>query len=133
MRKTRSPRDAKWLSPRGRQIMDIVYRLGSATAADVHAAMPDAPTYTSVRGLLRVLVEKGVLSYREDGPRYLYEPVRPRESTGLSHLNEVIQSFFGGSPSDAVAALIGDTRKSLSDAELKRLKDVIDRAKRKGK
>lgn len=133
MRRARPPRDTNWLSPRGRQIMDIVYRLGSATAADVHAAMPDAPTYTAVRGLLRVLVEKGVLSYREDGPRYVYEPKSPRESTGLSHLNQIIQSFFGGSPSDAVAALVGDSRQSLSDEELRRLKAVIDRAKRKGK
>jgi predicted transcriptional regulator len=109
--------------------MAIVYRLGSATAADVHAAMPDAPTYTSVRGLLRVLEKKGLLTHREDGPRYVYEPAQPREATGVSYLNQVIRSFFGGSPSDAVAALVGDARRPLTAAELRRLQDIVDRAR----
>jgi predicted transcriptional regulator len=109
--------------------MDIVYRRGAATAAEIHAAMPDAPTYTTVRGLLRVLETKGLLTHREDGPRYLYEPVAPREQMGTSYLVQIARSFFGGSASDAAAALLGSVSKPLTPDEIRRLEDVVSRAR----
>jgi predicted transcriptional regulator len=119
------------LSKRERQIMDIVYRLGKATAADVHAELPDAPTYTTVRGLLRVLEEKGHLVHEEDGPRYLYSAATPRQEAGVSLLSHVVRTFFDGSASKAMAALLGSGGAELSDADLARLEEVI-RRKREG-
>jgi predicted transcriptional regulator len=115
------------LSKRERQIMDIVYRLGKATAADVHADLPDAPTYTTVRGLLRVLEEKGHLVHEEDGPRYLYSAATPRQEAGVSLLSHVVRTFFDGSASKAMAALLGSGGTELSDADLARLEEVIRR------
>jgi predicted transcriptional regulator len=119
------------LSKRERQIMDIVYRLGKATAADVHAELPDAPTYTTVRGLLRVLEEKGHLVHEEDGPRYLYSAATPRQEAGVSLLSHVVRTFFDGSASKAMAALLGSGGAELSDGDLARLEEVI-RRKREG-
>src|SRR5215216_5088815 len=102
------------LSRRERQIMDVVYRLEQATAADVHAALPDAPSST-VRGLLRILVEKGQLSYRQEGRRYVYVPATPRPDAGLSHLRHVVRTFFAGSATDAMASLLGPGTAQLSD------------------
>ena len=111
--------------------MDIVCRLGKATAADVHAELPDAPTYTTVRGLLRVLEEKGHLVHEEDGPRYLYFAATPRQEAGVSLLSHVVRTFFDGSASKAMAALLGSGGAELSDADLARLEEVI-RRKREG-
>jgi predicted transcriptional regulator len=118
------------LSRRERQIMDVVYRLGTATAADVHAALPDAPTYTTVRGLLRILVDKGHLLLERDGRRYVYRPSTPRPAAGASHLKHVVATFFAGSPADAVAALLGSERNAVSDMELARLEALVARARR---
>jgi BlaI family penicillinase repressor len=112
--------------------MDIVYRRGSAAAADVHADLPDAPTYTTVRGLLRVLEEKGHLTHKEDGPRFIYMATAPRETTGTSYLGHVVNTFFDGSPSGAMAALLGSVRGKLTTDELDRLDQIIARARRKG-
>ena len=117
------------LSKRERQIMDIVYRLGKATAADVHADLPDAPTYTTVRGLLRVLEEKGHLVHEEDGPRYLYSAATPRQEAGVSLLSHVVRTFFDGSASKAMAALVGSGGADLSEAELARLEQMIRQAR----
>ena len=111
--------------------MDIVYRLGKATAAEVHEELPDAPTYTTVRGLLRVLEEKGHLVHEEDGPRYLYFAATPRQEAGVSLLSHVVRTFFDGSASKAMAALLGSGGAELSDADLARLEEVI-RRKREG-
>ena len=108
--------------------MDLVYRLGKAAAADVHAALPDPPTYTTVRGLLRVLVEKGHLRQARDGKRYLYQPSTPRPAAGASSIRHVIRTFFDGSPTEAVAALLG-AEDRISDAELARLADLVARAR----
>ena len=110
--------------------MDVVYRLGRATAADVHAALPDAPTYTTVRGLLRILVDKGHLLLERDGRRYVYLPSTPRPTAGASHLKHVVTTFFGGSAADAMAALLGPDRNALSDMELARLEALVARARR---
>jgi predicted transcriptional regulator len=115
--------------------MDVIYRLEMATAADVHGAMPDAPTYTTVRGLLRILVEKGHVLQKQNGRRYVYLPATPRPAAGASHLTHVVRTFFAGSPADAMAALLGSDKEQISDAELARLEDMVARARktRRGK
>ena len=119
------------LSRRERQIMDVVYRLGEATAADVHAALEDAPTYTAVRGLLRVLVEKGHLRHERQGRRYVYRPALARATAGMRSIAHVVQTFFGGSPSDALAALLGSERNRISDDEFERLAALVAQARRR--
>jgi predicted transcriptional regulator len=110
------------LSKRERQFLDIVFQLGKETAADVHAELPDAPTYTTVRGL----EEKGHLIHEEDGPRYRYSAATPRQEAGVSLLSHVVRTFFDGSPSKAMAALLGS---GVADADLARLEEIIRRAR----
>jgi predicted transcriptional regulator len=117
------------LSRRERQIMDVIYRQGRATAAEVHEALPDAPTYTTIRGLLRVLEEKGHVGHEEDGNRYVYSPATPRQEAGVSLLSHVVRTFFDGSPSKAMAALIGEAGAELPDADLARLEELVRRAR----
>jgi predicted transcriptional regulator len=116
-------------SKRERQIMDIVYRLGQATAAEVHEQLPDAPTYTAVRGLLRVLVDKGHLKVESDGVRYLYRPSMPRDTAGASVLSHVVRTFFDGSAANAMAALVGSPDVRLTEADLERLAEIVERAR----
>ena len=125
------PKTDRHLSRRERQIMDVVYRQGQATAAEVLDALPDPPSYSAVRALLRVLEEKGHLRHRRDGARYVFLPTVPRETARRSALARVVQTFFGGSTEAAVAALIDQS--SLSDADLDRLQDLIDRARPEGR
>jgi BlaI family transcriptional regulator, penicillinase repressor len=94
------------LSRRERQIMDAVYRLRSGTVADVRSAIQDPPSYSSVRTLLGVLEDKGHLSHRRDGQRYVYAPTVPREAAGGAALARVVQTFFGGSLPDLVSTLL---------------------------
>ncbi|HEX8671578.1 MAG TPA: BlaI/MecI/CopY family transcriptional regulator [Longimicrobium sp.] len=117
------------LSRRERQIMDVVYQLGRATSVEVHERLDDAPTHTTVRGLLRVLEAKGHLRHEEDGPRYVYHPSTPREDAGTSLLSHVVGTFFGGSPARAMAALIGP-ESAPSRGELDRLAELIEAARR---
>ena len=119
------------LSRRERQIMDVVYQSGRVTAAEVLDALPDPPSYSAVRALLRVLEEKGHLRHRRDGARYVFLPTVPRETARRSALARVVRTFFGGSTEAAVAALIDQS--SLSDADLDRLQDLIDRARQEGR
>jgi BlaI family penicillinase repressor len=125
------PRDPPSLSRRERQIMDLVYQAGSVSASDVHARLTDPPTYTTVRGLLRVLVEKGHLKSSQEGKRYIYRPSTPRPAAGASSIEHVVRTFFAGSPTDAMAALLG-SRHEISTAELDRLAELVARA-RQGK
>ena len=118
------------LSRRERQILDVVYRLGKATAADVHAALPDPPTYTTVRGLLRVMTEKGFVRHTREGRRYVYVPSTSRRAAGASSLVHVVRTFFSDSPADAMAALLGSERDRISDAELARLAAIVAEARR---
>src|SRR5688500_12062086 len=118
------------LSRRERQILDVLYRLGQATAADIHAALPDAPTYTTVRGLLRVMTEKGYVRHPRDGRRYVYAPSTPRRAAGTSSIAHVVRPFFGNSPAEAMAALLGSERNRISDAELARLAAIVAEARR---
>jgi BlaI family transcriptional regulator, penicillinase repressor len=121
------------LSRRERQIMDVIYRRGQATAADVHAALPDAPSYSAVRALLRILENKGHLTHTQDGPRYLYSPVVSQASARETALRGVVRTFFGGSPVKAVAALLDISDGKLSPNELNEVASLIRRAKREGR
>jgi predicted transcriptional regulator len=119
---------ARHLSRRERQIMDIIYKKGEATAQEVAEGMADAPSYSTVRALLRILEEKGVLKHREDGKRYVFLPVEPHVKASRSALKQVVQTFFEGSLANAVAALV-DGREKISDEELRRLESIIQQAK----
>jgi len=118
------------LSRRERQIMDLVYQMGEASAADIHRGLPDAPTYTTVRGLLRILVDKGHLEYEQDGKRYVYRPSTPKPAAGASSIAHVVNTFFGGSTSEAFAALIGNPRKRISEEDLARLSRLVTKARK---
>jgi predicted transcriptional regulator len=120
---------AHHLSRRERQIMDIVYRRGQATAADVLAALPDPPGYSAVRALLRVLEEKGHLRHEHQGPRYVFLPTVAPEQARRSALKGVVQTFFAGSAEQVVATLL-DMRTKLSDDELDRLAQIIEQARK---
>jgi BlaI family transcriptional regulator, penicillinase repressor len=117
------------LSRRERQIVEILYRLGEATVADIHQEMPDA-TYSGVRGLLRVLHEKGVVIYRAEGVRHVYAPAAPREAAAKSALNSLVANFFGGSVEEVVSTLLHERERSLSPEELERLSKLIEQARR---
>jgi predicted transcriptional regulator len=119
------------VSRRERQILEILYRLGHASAAEVAALMSDAPTYTTVRGLLRVLENKGYIRHGNDGVRYVYSPIMPKTTAGASVLAHVVRTFFNGSPAEAMAALLGSTS-GVSDEDLRRLTRLVERA-RKGR
>lgn len=121
------------LSRRERQIMDILYRLGSGTAAEVKENLPDAPSYSAVRALLRILEEKGHLKHAYDGPRYVYAPVVSRPVAQKSALKQIVKTFFDGSTSNAVAALLDMSAKDLSDSELEKLAGIVEQAKREGR
>jgi len=119
------------LSRRERQILDILYAKGSATAAEVKGSLPDPPSYSAVRALLRILEEKGHARHETEGTRYVYLPSVPRESARNSALTRIIQTFFEGSAAQAAAALVDSG--SLSDEDLTRLSDLIDRARKEGR
>ena len=121
------------LSRRERQIMEIVYSLGSATAADVLDSLPDPPSYSAVRAMLRILEDKGHLTHRLDGPRYVYSPVIPRATARQSALKQLVKTFFNGSSTQAVAALLDMSESRLSDDEASELATLIQKAKREGK
>ena len=121
------------LSRRERQIMDIIYRRGQATATEVLENLPDPPGYSAVRALLRVLEEKGHLRHTLDGQRYVYSPTVARERARRSALRGVLQTFFGGSAEEAVAALLDISQERLSDDELKRMEDLIKQARKEGR
>ena len=121
------------LSRRERQIMEIVYARGSATAAEVLEGMPDPPSYSAVRAMMRILEEKGHLTHRHDGPRYVYSPVVPRTAARQSALKQLVKTFFDGSATQAVAALLDMSESRLTPVEADQLATLIERAKREGK
>lgn len=127
---SREPAD---LSRRERQIMDVIYEHGEATAATVHAEIRNPPSYSAVRAMLKILENKGVLQHREDGPRYVFYPVVVREAASQSALKRVIQTFFAGSLADAVAAFVDSDDGRLSAEELKRLQAIVKEAKSRRK
>jgi len=119
------------LSRRERQILDILYAKGTATAADVQEALPDPPSYSAVRALLRILEEKGHARHEAQGNRYVYLPSVPRERARNSALTRIVQTFFDGSAAQAAAALVDSG--SLSDEELSKLSSLIERARKEGR
>jgi predicted transcriptional regulator len=128
-----TPRPDEGLSRRERQIMDIVYARGEASAVEVLADLPDPPSKTAVRTLLRILEEKGHLKHRQDGLTYVYQPSQSRGNAGRSALRRVLRTFFDGSLEKAVAAHLGDSASDLSDAELQQLANLIHQARKKGR
>lgn len=121
------------LSRREREIMDVIYRAGRATAAEVLDQLADPPSYSAVRALLRVLEDKGHLRHEEDGPRYVFLPTVPRERARQSALRRLLHTFFDGSTEQAVAALLDLSSTRLSDAELGRLSRLIADARKEGR
>lgn len=117
------------LSRRERQIMDVIYAAGEATAAHVLGALPDPPGYSAVRALLRILEEKGHLRHRSIGGKYIFAPTRPRTRAGRSALRRVLRTFFDNSAVKAVAALIDVSDAQLSERELAELSALIERAR----
>src|SRR5262245_4885752 len=126
--KSRAPHVS--LSRRERQIMDIIYRLGRATVAEVLPELPGEPTYSTVRAQLRVLEEKGHVRHEEQGQRYIYSPIVPRHEVRLSALKHLVNTFFGGSKEKVVSALLGADSASVSDEELDRISQIIEKAKK---
>lgn len=121
------------LSRRERQIMDILFRRGRATAAEVLADLPGEPSYSTVRTQLRVLEAKGFVRHEVDGIRYVYAAAVPRHAARRSALRHVIDTFFDGSAEKAVAALLGGEAARLTDDELDRIADLIARARQGGR
>jgi len=120
------------LSRRERQILDILYKNGRATAAEVQAALPEPPSYSAVRALLRILEEKGHVRHEQDGPRYVYLPTVARDNAKRSALRHILQTFFDGSAEQAISALLDESSTKLSSAELDRLARLIDGARKSG-
>lgn len=125
--------EIKILSRREQQIMDIIYSRGQASATEVMENLPDPPSYSAVRALLRVLEEKGHLRHKQDGQRYVYSPTVAREKVKRSALRRVLQTFFDDSAEDAVAALLDISQERLSDGELKRMEELIKQARKEGR
>jgi predicted transcriptional regulator len=119
------------LSRRERQIMDILYSNGRSTAAEVQSALPDPPSYSAVRAMLRILEDKGHVRHETAGPRYVYVPTVARDNAKRSALHHMLQTFFDGSREKAISALLDDTSR-MSDAELDRLSRLIDKARNTG-
>ncbi|HET7695396.1 MAG TPA: BlaI/MecI/CopY family transcriptional regulator [Vicinamibacterales bacterium] len=120
------------LSRRERQILDILYQRGQATAAEVQTALPEPPSYSAVRALLRILEEKGHVRHEQDGPRYVYLPTVPRDNAQKSAMRHLLRTFFDGSAEQAISALLDDSSAKLSAAELDRLARMIDTARKSG-
>ena len=121
------------LSRRERQVMDILYRHGEATVAEVMADLPDPPTYSAVRSILRILMEKQLITHREDGPRYVYLPAVNTEAARDDALKHVIRTFFDGSAEQAVAAVLRVSDAKLSEKEIEQLRDRIKQARVSGR
>src|SRR6185295_7961940 len=118
------------LSRRERQVMEILHRRGESTVAEIMQAMPDPPTYSAVRSILRILGEKKLISHKEDGPRYVYFPARPTEKAREDVLEHVVTTYFAGSTEQAMTALLRLSDTNLTDADIDRLRDTIRRARR---
>ena len=122
--------DAAQLSRRERQIMEVVYERGRATAAEVRAHMPEPPSYSAVRAMLRILEDKGHLRHEQDGPRYVFLPTVPREEARETALRRLVRTFFGGSPEGAMAALLDLEGDRLDEQALDRIAERIDEARK---
>ncbi|HKK20093.1 MAG TPA: BlaI/MecI/CopY family transcriptional regulator [candidate division Zixibacteria bacterium] len=122
----------KRLSRREGQIMDILYRSGEAKAAEVHAALPDPPSYSSVRALLVVLEEKGLVKHRRDGRAYFYSPTISHTAASRSALMHLVKTFFEDSVEQVVATLLSMSGGKMSDEEYRKLRRLLDSARERG-
>jgi predicted transcriptional regulator len=127
------PKPLTQLSRRERQIMDILYRVGRATAADILAALPDPPSYSAVRALLRILEEKGHVRHEQDASRYVFIPTVKPGTAKRSALRHVVNTFFEGSTAKVMAALVEMSGPGLDEDELANLRHLIDEAKQRKK
>jgi predicted transcriptional regulator len=121
---------ATQLSRRERQIMDVLYQLGEATAAEVQERLPEPPSYSAVRAMLRILEDKGHVGHYEDGPRYVFTPTLGREDASRSAVSHLLKTFFNGSVEQAMAALLDGADRKLSREEIDRLARMIEQRKR---
>jgi BlaI family penicillinase repressor len=121
------------LSRRERQIMDILYQRGKASTTDVREAMPDAPSYSAVRAMMRVLEEKGHVKHQAEGLKYVYVPVVTRDKAKRSAVKHLLDTFFSDSPEQVVAALLDVSSTRLTQDELDRMAQLIERAKKEGR
>jgi predicted transcriptional regulator len=121
------------LSRRERQVMDILHRRAEATVAEIMEELPDPPTYSAVRSVLRILGEKDLIRYKEDGPRYVYYPTQATETARDDVLAHVVRTYFAGSPEQAVTALLRMSDVDMSDDEIERLRKTIRRARQNGR
>jgi predicted transcriptional regulator len=121
------------LSRRERQVMDILHRRSEATVAEIMAELPDPPTYSAVRSVLRILGEKNLIRYKEDGPRYVYFPAQDTEAARDDVLAHVVRTYFAGSPEQAVTALLRMSDVDMKDDDIERLRDTIRRARQSGR
>lgn len=121
------------LSRRERQIMDVLYERGRATAAEILAALPDPPSYSAVRALIKILEDKGHVKHQEDGPRYVFAPSVPRSKARRNAVKHLLQTFFDDSAGEAVAALLGSSQKKLKPEELDKIEEIIARARKETK
>ena len=121
------------LSRRERQVMDILHRRSGATVAEIMEDLPDPPTYSAVRSVLRFLGDKGLIKHKDDGPRYIYYPAESTERVSEDMLAHVVRTYFAGSPEQAVTALLRMSDVDIEDAEVKRLRETIRRARQSGR
>ncbi len=121
------------LSRREREIMDVIYMLEEGTAAEIREKMPNPPSYSAVRAMLKILEDKGQLKHRQEGPRYIYFPVVKKEEARKSALNHLVDTFFAGSFQDTVVALLDIKDNSLSTEDYNNLLNLIEKAKKEGR
>jgi BlaI family penicillinase repressor len=121
------------LSRRERQVMNILFRRGEATVTDVMTDLPDPPTYSAVRSILRILAEKKLITHKEDGPRYVYLPAVSADHAADEALNQVVRTFFDGSADAAVTALLRMSDTSLDEKQIGKLRESIRRARGNGR
>jgi BlaI family transcriptional regulator, penicillinase repressor len=124
---------AQDLSRRERQILDLLYGLGRATVAEIQAALPDPPSYSATRALLRILEQKGHVRHQVDGPRYVFVPRVPRERARIAAVRHLLTTFFDGSAAAAAAALVDGSAARLSPEEFDRLEELIARARKENR
>ena len=121
------------LGRRERQIMDVIHQLGEASVRDVRENLPDPPSYSAVRTMIRLLESKGLLRHRPVGKKYVYRPTQSRESARRSALRHLMKTFFGNSVTDAMAAILDDSAEQLQEEDLQRIEDMIQQARTEGK
>ena len=120
------------LSRRERQVLDALYRVGQATCAEVQRTMADPPSYSAVRTFLRILEEKKIVRHEQDGARYVYIPIVEKERASRSALRHVLSTFFAGSVTLAVSALLNEDSKNLSEDDWQRLSAIVEQARKEG-